>query len=125
MPSDLSDCGWRSQPRTVPQGVARSNDCYLNGPLKDISTSVCIDLNDHWAISQEEAQAVLDIAGYWNADGNPTTDDVPNLFNGWYSIQQCGLGTQVRLNSTILTAFQPLLCYYSFPDLSVHVIFTT
>lgn len=91
---DLSDCGWRSQPRTVPQGVARSNDCYLDGPLKGVTTTTCIDLNDHWAISDADAQAVLDIAGYWNADGNPTTHDAPNMYNGWVSIQKCPLGTQ-------------------------------
>lgn len=98
MRSDLSDCGWRAQPRVVPQGIARSNDCYLNGVLKNKPTSTeCIDFNDHWAVGLGPSQLVIEQTGTYidaNGDGAP---DSSNMATSFYTMKQCGLGTQVRL----------------------------
>lgn len=69
---DLTDCGWRGPPRTVPQQMARSNDCYLTGYLKDNqeSSNVCMDFGDLWGLSYD----------------NKTFIDEKKV---------CGLGTQV------------------------------
>lgn len=95
---DLSDCGWRAQPRVVPQGIARSNDCYLNGVLKNRPTSTaCIDFNDHWAVGLGPSLWVVDQTGtFVDADGDGTPDP-STIATSFYSMKQCGLGTQVRL----------------------------
>lgn len=93
---DLADCGWRSQPRVVPQGIARSNECYLNGVLKGSTTNECIDLNDHWAINDVQGGRVRDtVTTYTDGDADSTTIPTsPYRANGWFTISQCGLGTQ-------------------------------
>lgn len=81
----------------VPQGIARSNDCYLNGALKDKPTaSECIDFNQYWALDRATGKMVSDLASFvsYDRDGVP---DGSGPETDYYTMKQCGLGTQVCL----------------------------
>ena len=93
----------------VPQGIARSNDCYLNGVLKNKqTTSTCIDFNEYWALSEDMATAAIELAPFldYDGDGTPDTSDATT---DYYTMNQCGFGTQVC--ATIRPSRQPLLTH--------------
>lgn len=95
--TDVTDCGWRAPPRTVPQGTMRSNDCYRSGALANAPTDdvPCIDFGEYWALSQAQGSSAGTHGGFWDAlpplDGIPDASDASS---NWYTAKQCGYGTQ-------------------------------
>lgn len=59
----LSDCGWRSPPRSHNQRVARSNDCKINGfkatlDKNDPLFNTCLDYSDYYSPKEESIVAL-------------------------------------------------------------------
>jgi hypothetical protein len=77
--TDLTDCGWRSPPRSVNLGNARSFECKINGMLSRNNGAAartplpCYDVSDYFS---------------------PPTDRIEGSLSDRVEDRSCGLGTQ-------------------------------
>ncbi|MBE34470.1 MAG: hypothetical protein CMI16_02745 [Opitutaceae bacterium] len=89
----LSDCGWRSPPRSHNQRVARSNDCKINGFKSTLDQTnaaqlalfnTCLDFSDYYAPREE---SILELERV--VTGDRTTVSA--------SVFSCGRGTDTDI----------------------------